>query len=145
MTDIKKSTFEKKFFFLYNNLPEVNVKVKWVPILLIIAVFIGCSAKKSYRSEFDFANKMAQEGLWKEALYRWEKALAEGKESAAVYNNIAVALEEMGKLEEAEKTYKKALELAPNNPTIKGNLDKLKKFLKKGRKEGEDDEDKEKK
>jgi Flp pilus assembly protein TadD len=111
-------------------------------VSLLIAVFLvvgGCSAKKVYKSEFDFANKLGQEGLWKEAHYRWQKILAEGKESAALYNNIAVALEEMGRFEEAEEAYKKALKLAPNNSTIRSNYDRLKKLSKKPKSENEDE------
>lgn len=100
-----------------------------VLIILIIAVFIGCSAKKPVMSEFSFANKLAQQGLWKEAHYRWKKVLAAGKESAAVYNNIAVALEHLGRFEEAEEAYKKALEISPNNSSIDSNYKKLKKVL----------------
>lgn len=107
---------------------EVTLKTI-VIILILVVVFGGCSAKKVYKSEFDFANKMAQEGLWKEAHYRWKEILAEGKEGAAIYNNIAVALEHMGRFEEAEESYKKALALAPNNSTIQSNYDKLKKLL----------------
>ena len=67
----------------------MEVKLKTIVIILIlVVVFGGCSAKTVYKSEFDFANKMAQEGLWKEAHYRWKTILAEGKESAAIYNNI---------------------------------------------------------
>ena len=39
---------------------------------------------------------------------------------------MAVALENMGKLDMAEKMYKKALELSPNHPQIQSNYDKLK-------------------
>lgn len=101
--------------------------------LVIIAVFSfsACSAKRGFKSEFDFGNQLAKEGLWKEAHYRWKKALAQGKGSAALYNNIAIALEEMGKFAEAEKAYKKALKLSPNNQTIQSNYDKMKKHLRK--------------
>jgi len=74
---------------------------------------------------------LAEDGLWKEAYYRWNKVLEAGRKDAVIYNNMAIALEEMGKFDEAEKTYQKALELAPNNQTIKTNYDRMKKFLKK--------------
>jgi Tfp pilus assembly protein PilF len=100
-------------------------------VTIIIVGFVGCSpVSRASRSEFDFANKLAKDGLWKEALYRWEKTLKQGKSSAAVYNNMAVALEEMGRFEEAEKSYRKALSISPNNSTIQGNYDRLKKILK---------------
>lgn len=104
---------------------------------MVIAVIGACSARKrTVQTEFAFANNLAKQGLWKEAHYRWKRVLAEGKESAAVYNNIAIALEKMGKFEEAEAAYKKALQIAPNNSTVKNNYDKLQKYLK-----GEDEPD----
>ena len=87
---------------------------------------------------------MAQEGLWKEAYYRWNKLLEQGNESASLYNNIAIALEERGEFEEAEKAYQKALKLSPDNPTIKSNYNKFKKMLKTGEKE-ENEKEKNKK
>jgi len=106
-----------------------------VIIMILVVVLGGCSAKTVYKSEFDFANKMAQEGLWKEAHYRWKNILAGGRENAAIYNNIAVALEHMGRFEEAEESYKKALALSANNSTIQGNYDKFKKLLEKNKNE----------
>jgi tetratricopeptide (TPR) repeat protein len=131
----------KFFFFLYNKfLLEVTVKRILIPILML-AVLGACSAKKrDIRTEFAFANKLAKQGLWKEAHYRWKRVLAEGKESASVYNNIAIALEKMGKFGEAKASYQKALKLAPNNSTVKGNYEKLQKYLKN--EDDEDDEDK---
>lgn len=69
---------------------------------------------------------MARQGLWKEAKYRWEKALKDEKNTAAIHNNIAIALERMGQLDEAEQEYKKALKLAPNNSYIKKNYQRFK-------------------
>ena len=109
--------------------------------LLIIAVFGACSSRgKMIQTEFQFANNLAKQGLWKEAMYRWQKVLDQGKESATIYNNMAIALEKMGKFDEAQEKYKKALKIAPNNPTVKSNFNKLKKYLR-----NEDDEDDKKK
>ena len=104
--------------------------MKIITILLILVLLNFCTASKA-RTEFYFANKLAREGLWKEAYFRWAKSLEKGKESAALYNNMAIALEGMGKLEEAEKMYIKALKLSPNNPQIKKNFDGLKKNLRR--------------
>lgn len=106
-----------------------------VPILILMFIVGGCSAKNSYKSEFSFANKLAQEGLWKEAHFRWMKILENGKPTAELYNNIAIALEEMGKADEAEKMYQQALKMDPNNSTIKSNYDRFKDILK-----GKDDD-----
>ena len=107
------------------------MRVLTVPIIIIVCLVVGgCSAKNSYKSEFEFANKLAQDGLWKEAHYRWSKIVRSGKASAKIYNNMAIALEEMGKLDEAEKMYKKALATDPGNPTVKSNYDAFKNVLK---------------
>lgn len=97
--------------------------------MITMSLILYSCAGKSYSSEFDFANNLAKKGLWEEAYMRWQKILDSGKESAALYNNIAIALENMGKPEEAEKAYKKALKLSPDSSKIKSNYDRLKKFL----------------
>ena len=101
-----------------------------VMLILTLLFFYSCAGNK-YSSEFDFANKLAKKELWKEAQMRWQKILNSGKESASLYNNIAIAFEKMGKPKEAEKAYKKALALSPNNSKIKSNYEGLKKNLKK--------------
>ena len=95
----------------------------------------ACSSRSVPKTEFEFANKLAQEELWKEAFYRWNKLLEEGKESAALYNNIAIAYEERGEFEKAEAAYQKALKLSPGNSTVQSNYDKFKKMLTSDEKE----------
>ena len=103
-------------------------------LILCLLIFSSCATHK-YKSEFDFANKLAKEDLWKEAYFRWLKFLSAGNNTAAVHNNMAVALEKMGKFSEAEIEYQKALKIDPKNTYIKGNYDKLKEFLKKNESE----------
>ena len=96
----------------------------------------GCATRK-VTSEFEFANKLAQKGLWKEALYRWEKASKEKKHETEIYNNMAVAYEQMGKFDQAEKMYQKALRVSPDNATVQVNLNRMKKMYKKTEEEKE--------
>jgi len=114
---------------------------RWLILTIIISLgFSFCATSKGkFAGEFDFANNIAQEGLWKEAYYRWQKALDnnEAVNKAIIYNNMAIALERMGRLKEAEETYKKALKIKPGDSYIKANLAKLKKILDKGKKENE--------
>ncbi len=101
-----------------------------VIIICIVTLFNFC-APRSVQTEFAFANKMAKEGLWKEAYFRWQKLLPEKTDSAALHNNMAVALEQMGKIEEAEKAYKRALKLEPGSSYIHKNYERFKDSLKK--------------
>jgi len=80
-------------------------------------------------TEFKFGNKLAKKGLWKEAQYRWTRALKAGDDSAAIHNNLAISLEHQNKLKEAEAEYQKALKLSPENEYIKRNLSRLKKRI----------------
>lgn len=99
-------------------------------LILISLVFNFCSPRRvRVKTEVDFANRMAMSGLWKEAYFRWEKSLSQVKETALLHNNMAVALEQMGKFKEAEKEYEKALKLSPDNTYIKTNLKSLKRIL----------------
>ncbi len=124
-------------------------------IIFIIIICMGsmfCSVKSNrIETEVRFANKMAMAGLWKEATFRWQKVLAMGKKSAAIHNNLAIALEQMGKYKEAEEEYKKALALAPGNNLIKENYKKLQNVMagksnvkgEKKKKEGKERPDRE--
>jgi tetratricopeptide (TPR) repeat protein len=131
----KKNMFLKKYLFC-NIVDPSEVKVRRIifSITIILSTaavlfFSSCSARMG-KSEFDFANKLAQQELWKEAFMRWERALAKGEDNAAIHNNMAIALEQMGKRDEAEKEYQKALKLSPNNSRIKGNYERFKSSLK---------------
>ncbi|MCU0276319.1 MAG: tetratricopeptide repeat protein [Acidobacteria bacterium] len=103
---------------------------KIIFLTLCAALLAGCAVHR-YHSEFAFANKLLQEGLWQEAIFRLEKARAAGNDSAALHNNLAVALEGLGRADEAEREYQAALKLAPANEQIRLNLDKLKKNQRK--------------
>jgi len=101
-------------------------------IISTLCVFwiAGCAVNR-YRSDFEFANRLAAEGLWKEAYYRWQKVVAAKGDSAALHNNLAVALESLDRLLEAEKEYQLALKMAPGNTLIQSNYDRFKKNQRK--------------
>lgn len=68
-----------------------------------------------------FGVQMAQQGLWSEALFRFERARSLDPGNARVLNNIAVALEAAGRYEEALEAYREALRLAPGNRDLERN------------------------
>jgi Flp pilus assembly protein TadD len=84
--------------------------------------FVSCSTK-TVQSEFDFANTIAKNELWTEALIRWEKLKPKMKNSAKLHNNLAIAYEQLGEFDKAKTEYKRALELAPKNDYIKSNYE----------------------
>ncbi len=75
------------------------------------------------KAQVSFGIEVAQLGLWKEAMYRWEKAVELDPESARARNNLAVAYEQMGEFDQANQEYERALELEPNNIYIRQNYE----------------------
>jgi Flp pilus assembly protein TadD len=71
---------------------------------------------------------VAQQGLWREATYRWERAVELDPTYAAAYNNLAVAYEQSGEFEKAKQAYMKASELDPKNVYIKQNVELFKEI-----------------
>lgn len=98
-------------------------KPKIIGISLCLALFVtGCGGPAYQRNQLLFGVEAAQNDLWDEAIFRWEKALAADPESAAAYNNLAVAYEKKGRFEEAEKAYQRALALDPEHEHIQANF-----------------------
>jgi len=85
-------------------------------------------ARESARSEAKFGIDVAQRGLWREAIYRWERAVELDPSYAAAYNNLAVAYEHEGQLDKARQAYEKALSLEPENVQIRQNYDLFKEI-----------------
>jgi len=80
------------------------------------------------KAQVDFGINVAQRGLWREAIYRWEKAIQIDPTYAAALNDLAVAYEHEGQLAKAREAYEKALALDPNNAQIKQNYDLFKEI-----------------
>jgi type IV pilus assembly protein PilF len=109
------------------------MKLRYVPLLVIAAFAFSTSPafadrRDDARSQVDFGINVAQRGLWREAIYRWEKAVELDPSYAAAYNDLAIAYEHEGQLEKARKAYDKALELDPNNTQIRQNYDLFKEI-----------------
>jgi Flp pilus assembly protein TadD len=66
---------------------------------------------------------VAQRGLWREAIYRWEQAVKLDPTYAAAFNDLAIGYEHTGEFEKAGQAYEKALELDPENLQIRQNYD----------------------
>ncbi len=75
------------------------------------------------KAQVDFGIELAQKQLWKEAEFRWEKAVELDPTYAAAWNNLGIAYEQQGKFEEAKKAYGKARDIDPKNTLILQNYD----------------------
>jgi Tfp pilus assembly protein PilF len=85
-------------------------------------------ARDRAKAQVDFGIKVAQSGLWKEATYRWQKAVELDPSYSAAWNNLAIGYEQQGNFTEAEKAYEKAVTLDPDNVMIRQNYDLFKEI-----------------
>jgi len=85
-------------------------------------------ARTSAKAEVEFGINVAQRGLWREAIYRWEKATEIDPTYAAAFNDLAIAYEHEGMLDKARKAYDKALALDPNNQQVRQNYELFKEI-----------------
>ena len=80
------------------------------------------------KAQVEFGIKVAQTGLWKEATYRWEKAVQLDPTYAEAWNNLVIGYEHEGRFEDADNAYQKALKLDPKNLAIRTNYDLFKEI-----------------
>jgi len=102
-------------------------------VLLVAASVFAASpafadARSEAKSQVEFGVNVALRGLWREAIYRWEKAVEIDPTYAAAFNDLAVAYEHEGQLDKARKAYEKALEVEPNNAQIRQNYELFKEI-----------------
>ena len=92
-------------------------------LLVAVAAPSYADARDDAKKQNEFGIKVAQKGLWREAIYRWERAIALDPSYAAAHNNLAVAYEHEGMFEKAREAYERATELEPENAMIRQNHD----------------------
>jgi Tfp pilus assembly protein PilF len=100
-------------------------------LALLMAVASASPAwaqRKEAKEQVEFGIQVAQRGLWKEAIYRWERATQLDPSYAAAFNNLAVAYEHEGQLAKAREAYEKALALEPENALVRQNYDLFKEI-----------------
>jgi Tfp pilus assembly protein PilF len=99
--------------------------------LLVVLTAGSASAQDAHKraqAEVQFGIEVAQKGLWREALYRWEKAVELDPQYAAAFNNLAIAYEHEGMFEKARQAYEKAAQLDPKNTFVRQNYEFFKEI-----------------
>jgi len=98
-------------------------------LLLALATAPAFADQRSdAKEQVEFGIQVAQRGLWREAIYRWERATQLDPTYAAAFNNLAIAYEHEGQLDRARAAYEKATALEPGNEMIKANFDQFKEI-----------------
>jgi Tfp pilus assembly protein PilF len=97
-------------------------------VVLASASTVWADQRGQAKEQVEFGIQVAQRGLWREAIYRWERAAQLDPTYAAAFNNLAVAYEHEGQLAKAREAYEKALKLEPNNALVRQNFDLFKEI-----------------
>ena len=97
-------------------------------LTLAAAAPVRADARDDAKKQVEFGISVAQRGLWREAIYRWQRATKIDPSYAAAYNNLAVAYEHEGDLDKARAAYEKAVAIEPNNTFIKQNYELFKEI-----------------
>lgn len=104
-------------------------------VIAAALLFVAVSAtptlagnRKAAKDQVDFGIRVAQQGLWREAVYRWERAAELDPTYAAAFNNLAIAYEAQGSFAKAKEAYEKALAIDPKNTYIRQNYDLFKEI-----------------
>lgn len=111
-----------------------------LPLIAALAAFAPSAyaedARDKAKSQVEFGIRVAQTGLWREATYRWEKAVEFDPTYAAAWNNLAIGYEQEGRFEEADKAYQRAVSLEPKNLYIRQNYDLFKELNERTKRRG---------
>jgi Tfp pilus assembly protein PilF len=98
------------------------------PALAVAAEPVDADARSEAKEQVEFGIKVAQSGLWKEAAYRWERAVQIDPTYGAAWNNLAIAHEQQGNFDKAREAYEKAVTLEPKNLLFRQNYDLFKEI-----------------
>ena len=107
--------------------------------IAVAALMLASSATAAKRSkqksrrvtaeeQLAFGVDMAKRGLWREALFRFQRARQLEPSQPRVLNNLAVAYEAVGEFESALEHYKMALQADPGNRDLKKNYARFVEF-----------------
>jgi Flp pilus assembly protein TadD len=77
-------------------------------LLVAVPTFVRASTSAD---EVRFGIDVARRGLWREARFRFEKAVQQDPDNAAALNDLAIALEQEGEFDRAREAYERALKL----------------------------------
>jgi Flp pilus assembly protein TadD len=108
-----------------------SLKPDRIAVLSLLLVAGACSSythPEKPATQVAFGTAVAKKGLWREAAFRYEQAVAKDPNNARTHNNLAVSLEASGDFARALAEYKKALEISPNDNYIRRNYARFAEF-----------------
>jgi Flp pilus assembly protein TadD len=107
----------------------MSIRALFAALFITVAIApLGADTRDDAKKQVEFGIMVAQKGLWREAIGRWERAAKLDPTYAAAFNNLGIGYEHEGELDKARGAYEKALELEPNNTLIRQNYELFKEI-----------------
>lgn len=106
-------------------------------MMLALGLMAGCGSSTNLNrasAQINFGVKAAKMNLWREALFRFERAVQIDPADAMARNNLAVAYEGIGEFEKARSAYTEALRLDRSNQYIQKNYSRFVEFYSRNKK-----------
>jgi len=102
-----------------------------------VVLVAGCAHRSDltrHEAQDNFGVRMAKMNLWREAMFRFRRAVEIEPANAMAHNNLAVAYEANGDFDNARKEYLEALKLDRSNAYIQKNYSRYVEFLSRNKK-----------
>ena len=106
-------------------------------LMWVLGLTAGCGSSTNLNrasAQINFGVKAAKMNLWREALFRFERAVQIDPADAMARNNLAVAYEGIGEFEKARSAYTEALRLDRSNQYIQKNYSRFVEFYSRNKK-----------
>jgi len=103
----------------------------WLGLVAVAMISGACASggpPAHAHAEMREGVRAAQRGYWQEALFRFQNAKTYEPQDPEVLNNLAVALEALGRYDEALVTYKQALEGGSKPIALRRNYARFAEF-----------------
>ena len=102
-----------------------------------VVLAAGCASRSDVarpQTQDNFGVRMAKMNLWREAMFRFRRAVEINPTDAMAHNNLAVAYEATGDFDAAAKEYREALKLDRSNQYIQKNYSRYVEFIQRSKK-----------
>jgi Flp pilus assembly protein TadD len=107
---------------MFGRIPEPRYRrLAAIVAIALLATQARAASDLSPRQLMRFGVEAARQGLWREAVSRWERAVKDDGANPRLHNNLAVAYESLGRFDDAEREYAAARKLAPDSREIHDN------------------------
>jgi Tfp pilus assembly protein PilF len=105
-------------------------------ILLVVVIVAACGSGNpaGAGAQKDFGVRMARMNLWREAMFRFKRAVDIDPSDAMAHNNLAVAYEANGEFDKAGDEYRTAIRLDKSNAQIQKNYSRFVEFTQRNKK-----------